>query len=374
VLQQCPDPQEVRQMSPQPTKDVPAETSGAEFTRLTDGFRPELLAHCYRMLGSVHDAEDLVQETYLRAWRSFDGFEGRSSLRAWLYRIATNSCLTAIQARGRRPLPSGLAGPSEDVEAGPEPPRAGMEWIQPFPDAAWAAGADPADIVQVRGTVRLALVAAMQHLSAKERAALILREVAGFSAAEVAELLGTTTAAVNSALQRARTQLAEVAAEEEQCAEPAEPRCRAVLDRYIEAFERADLAALPELLRADVIIEMPPSPTWFTGREDLLRFLAIQCFSGPDRMRLVPISANGQPAIAAYLKGPDGQFHAQSLQVLTVTDGLISHIVTFFDTALFPTFGLALTVAPTRSTAVSSAAVSTVASALGAEPAEPGPR
>jgi RNA polymerase sigma-70 factor (ECF subfamily) len=328
-------------MSPQPTKDVPAEASGAEFTRLTDGFRPELLAHCYRMLGSVHDAEDLVQETYLRAWRSFEGFEGRSSLRAWLYRIATNSCLTAIQSRGRRPLPSGLVAPSDDVD-GLEPPRDGVEWLQPFPDAAFA-GADPADIVQARGTVRLALVAAMQHLSAKERAALILREVAGFSAAEVAELLGTTAAAVNSALQRARAQLAAVAADEEQCAEPAEPRTRAVLDRYIDVFERADLAALPDLVREDIVVEMPPSPTWFIGRVELVRFLTAQCFRGPGHLRMVPITANGQPGVAVYPKGPDGLFHAQSLQVLTVTDGLISHIVTFFDTALFPTFGLALT-------------------------------
>jgi RNA polymerase sigma-70 factor (ECF subfamily) len=347
-------------MNPQPTKDAPAETSGAEFTRLTDGFRPELLAHCYRMLGSVHDAEDLVQETYLRAWRSFDGFEGRSSLRAWLYRIATNSCLTAIQARGRRPLPSGLAAPSDNVEAAPEPPRPGVEWIQPFPDVALAAAADPADIVQTRGTVRLALIAAMQHLSAKERAALILREVAGFSAAEVAELLGSTTAAVNSALQRARAQLAAVAAEEEQCAEPAEPRCRAVLDRYVEAFERADLAALPELLREDVIVEMPPSPTWFSGRDELLRFLAVQCFTAPDQLRMVPTIANGQPAVGAYIMGEDGHYHPQSLQVLTVTDGLISHIVSFFDAGLFATFGLASVLDPVTATA--------------SGPAGPGPR
>jgi len=327
---------------------------GAEdFARLTAGYRTELLAHCYRMLGSIHDAEDLVQETYLRAWRASASFEGRSSLRAWLYRIATNTCLTAIRSRSRRPLPSGLGGPSDDPEARPQADLHGIRWLEPFPDSVLGAGAgvsagagtglgavDPADIVQARGSVRLALVAAMQHLSARERAALILREVAQFPAAETADILGVSVAAVNSALQRARIHLAQASALEEEYAEPAEPECRALLDRYVTVFETADLAALPELLRADALLEMPPSPTWFDGRPEIVRFLAAQCFRAPGANRMLPISANGQPAVASYLLGPDGRHHAQSIQVLTVADGLVAGIVAFLDTGLFPTFGL----------------------------------
>lgn len=330
-----------------PLAALPAE----DFARLTAGYRTELLAHCYRMLGSIHDAEDLVQETYLRAWRSSASFEGRSSLRAWLYRIATNTCLTAIQSRSRRPLPSGLGGPSDDPEARPQADLHGIRWLEPFPDSLLGAGAgvgartglgavDPADVVQARGSVRLALVAAMQHLSARERAALILREVAQFPAAETADILGVSVAAVNSALQRARTHLAQASALEEEYAEPAEPECRALLDRYVTVFETADLAALPELLRADALLEMPPSPTWFDGRPEIVRFLAAQCFRAPGANRMLPISANGQPAVASYMLGPDGRHHAQSIQVLTIAGGLVAGIVAFLDTGLFPTFGL----------------------------------
>jgi RNA polymerase sigma-70 factor (ECF subfamily) len=223
-----------------------------------------------------------------------------------------------------------------------------VEWLEPFPDGVLGTRtADPADVVQVRGSVRLALVAAMQHLSARERAALILREVAQFPAAEVAEILGVSVAAVNSALQRARAQLAQAAAVEEEYAEPAEPQCRALLDRYVAAFETADLAALPDLLRADAFVEMPPSPTWFAGRAGILRFVATHCFRKPGANRMVPITANGQPAVASYRLGPDGRHHAQSIQVLTVSDGLISRIVVFLDTGLFPAFGLP-TVLPPR--------------------------
>ena len=314
-----------------------------DFARLTDGYRRELLAHCYRMVGSVHDAEDLVQETYLRAWRSFSGFEGRSSVRGWLYRIATNTCLTAIQARSRRPLPSGLGGPSADPEAAPQAGPDGVHWLEPFPDdllGAAGRAADPADVVQVRGSVRLALVAAMQHLSARERAALVLREVAQFPAAETAEILGVSVAAVNSALQRARAHLAQASVLEEEYAEPADPRCRALLDRYVAAFESADLAALRDLLRTDAVVEMPPSPTWFAGRSEIVRFLAAQCFRGPGANRMLPVTANGQPAVAAYRLGADGRHHAQTIQVLTVRDGLVAAIVAFLDTGLFPAFGL----------------------------------
>jgi RNA polymerase sigma-70 factor (ECF subfamily) len=294
------------------------------------------------MLGSVHDAEDLVQETYLRAWRSFEGFEGRTSLRNWLYKIATNTCLTALEHRSRRPLPSGINAPSEDPDQPQETPRPGVAWLQPLPDVLFKTEiADPAEVVEARGSVRLALVAAMQHLSARQRAVLILRDVMEFPAAEVAEALGTTIAAVNSALQRARAQLADAATVEDELTEPAEPRCRVLLDRYVAAFENADLTALFELLREDVVVEMPPSPTWFVGRDQMVRFLAAQCFTRPGVNRMIPITANGQPAVAAYILGDDDRYHAQSLQVITVTDSGISRIVAFFDTSLFPTFGLA---------------------------------
>ena len=242
-------------------------TVSEDFTSLTGRFRGELLAHCYRMLGSAEEAEDLVQETYLRAWRSFDAFEGRSSVRTWLYRIATNVCLTAIERRGRRPLPSGLGGPAEDPQAqlvtAPEVP-----WLQPFPDALLAGEReDPAAVTVSRTGIRLAFVAALQHLSARERAVLILRDVLEFPAAEAADLLGTTTTAVNSGLRRARAQIAEAVPVEDELAEPADPSQRALLDRFAAAFENADASALAELLREDVALEMPPLLTWFSGQQ-----------------------------------------------------------------------------------------------------------
>jgi RNA polymerase sigma-70 factor (ECF subfamily) len=247
-----------------------------EFTRLTDPFRQELLAYCYRMLGSVHDDEDLVQETYLRAWRSCDAFEGRPSLRTWLYRIATSACLRALENSSRRPLPSGLGGPSDDPEA-PLTAQSEVPWLEPIADALLGGSpadpADPAAIVASRASTRLAFVAALQHLPARQRAVLILRDVLAWRAAEVADLLGATTAAVNSALQRARTQLAQVAPAEGEVAEPASADHRALLDQYVAAFENADIAALLRLLRDDVELEMPPRPTWFAGRDAVGRFL-----------------------------------------------------------------------------------------------------
>src|ERR1700678_3425606 len=246
-------------------------TVSENFTGLTGRFRGELLAHCYRMLGSAEEAEDLVQETYLRAWRSFGGFEGRSSVRTWLYRIATNVCLTAIERQGRRPLPSGLGGPADDMGgplgAGPEVP-----WLQPFPGALLAAdGEDPATVAVSREGIRLAFVAALQYLSARQRAVLILRDVLDWPAAQVAELLGTTTTAVNSGLRRARAQLAQALPAEDELAEPAEPDRRAMLERFAAAVENADASALAGLLRDDVALEMPPVLTWFAGRPAVAR-------------------------------------------------------------------------------------------------------
>jgi RNA polymerase sigma-70 factor, ECF subfamily len=316
-------------------------TVSEDFTSLTGQFRGELLAHCYRMLGSAADAEDLVQETYLRAWRSYEGFEGRSSVRTWLYRIATNVCLTALERRARRPLPSGLGGPAEDAQtpvvAGPEVP-----WLQPLPDALLAGEhEDPAAVTVSRAGIRLAFVAALQYLSARQRAVLIMRDVLQWPAAEVAELLGMTTTAVNSGLRRARAQLARALPAEDELAEPAEPGRRALLDRFAAAFQNADVSGLAELLREDVTLEMPPLLTWFAGRDAVAGFFAAApVFAGPGQLRLVPVRANGQPAFAAYQREPGGTYRAYAITVPTVTATGIARIVTFFDPDLFSSFGL----------------------------------
>src|SRR5580698_685526 len=224
-------------------------TEEAEFSRLAGPYRSELLAHCYRMLGSVHDAEDQLQETLLRAWRSYDQFEGRSSLRTWLYRIATNTCLRAIETRQRRPLPSGLGQPSDDPSGPLDGAQREVPWLEPIPDA--LISTDPAAVVTSRTNIRLALIAALQYLPPKQRAVLILRDVLGWRAAEVADLLGMSVAAANSALQRARTQLESRAPAEDDVLEPADPGTRDLLARYAAAFEAADVAALTQLLHDD---------------------------------------------------------------------------------------------------------------------------
>jgi RNA polymerase sigma-70 factor (ECF subfamily) len=315
-------------------------TVSEDFAGLAGQFRGELLAHCYRMLGSAEEAEDLVQETYLRAWRSYDRFEGRSSVRTWLYRIATNACLTAIERRGRRPLPSGLGAPSEDLDA---PLVAGREvpWLQPLPGALLAAGGgDPAAAAATRAGIRLAFVAALQYLSARQRAILILRDVLEWPAADVAGLLGTTTTAVNSGLRRARAQLAQALPADDELAEPAEPDRRAALDRFAAAIEDADGSALAELLRADAVLEMPPLLAWFTGRQTVAGFITAHFLTEPGGLRLVPVVANGERAFAAYRRQPGGEYHAHALLALTVTTTGIAWIVAFQDTRLFGTFGL----------------------------------
>jgi len=314
-------------------------TVSEDFTGLTGRFRGELLAHCYRMVGSADEAEDLVQETYLRAWRAYEGFEGRSSVRTWLYRIATNVCLTEIERRGRRPLPSGLGGPSEDPEAplvaGPEVP-----WLQPFPDALLAGELDPAALAVSRAGIRLALVAALQYLSARQRALLILRDVLEWPAAQVADLLGTTTTAVNSGLRRARVQLARALPAEDELVEPAEPDQRALLDRFVAAVENADVSALAALLREDVVLEMPPLLSWFAGRQAVTRCAALHLLTAPGRLRLVPVMANGQAGYAIYQREPGGAYHAHAVLVPTVTTTGIARIVSFVNLDLFELFGL----------------------------------
>jgi RNA polymerase sigma-70 factor, ECF subfamily len=311
-------------------------TDTAEFTRLTDPFRAELLAHCYRMLGSVHDAEDQVQETMLRAWRSYDDFEGRASLRTWLYRIATNTCLRAMENRARRPLPSGIGAPGESPEAPLAAAPGEVPWLEPVPDALVRPdGADPASVVASRASLRLALIAALQYLPARQRAVLILRDVLQWRASEVAELLGVTTVAVNGLLLRARARIEQAGLAQDEIREPAEAGERALLDKYATAFQNADVPAISRLLREDAIFEMPPILTWFAGRDQVSRFLAAVPLREPGVFTMIPVAANGQPAFACYLHG-----QAHAIQVLTVIDGKIAHIVTFQDAGLFPAFGL----------------------------------
>jgi RNA polymerase sigma-70 factor (ECF subfamily) len=310
-------------------------TPQREFAELTDRFRPELLTHCYRMLGSRHEAEDLVQETYLNAWRSFGSFEGRSSLRTWLYRIATNACLRALERGARRAMPSGLGAPSEDPTGPLEPHALEVPWLEPMPDALL----DPAAIVESRHSTRLAFIAALQHLPGRQRAVLILRDVLAFKADEVAGLLDTSTAAVNSALQRARAQLASVAPTNYDLAEPSDPRRRELLDQYAKAFENADLEALLRVLTKDAVLEMPPVPTWFRGGDTIARFL-VPRLEPAGSLRLVPTAANGQPAFGLYLLGHGGVRRPHAVQVLTVGVAGVARIDMFHDPSLCVAFGL----------------------------------
>jgi RNA polymerase sigma-70 factor (ECF subfamily) len=312
----------------------------ADFARLTAPYRRELLAHCYRLLGSVDDAEDLVQETYLRAWRAYGRFEGRSSLRTWLYRIATNACLTALGQRARRRLPSGLGGPGDEPGPPWDAPDAEVSWLQPLPDALVTAAPEsegPEAVAVSRESVRLALIASLQHLPPRQRAVLLLRDVLAFPAAEVAVILGTTTSAVKSALQRARARLEQAAPAPESVTEPAEPELRALLDRYIAAFVTSDAAALRSLLRADLTLELPPSAAWYRGDDAAAN--AVAGLGSPGEWRMLPTAANGAPAAAAYRRAGDGTHRAFGIVVLTPADGAIARITVFADPALLPAFG-----------------------------------
>jgi RNA polymerase sigma-70 factor, ECF subfamily len=310
-------------------KRIVMQGESGEFVRSTEPFRRELLAHCYRMLGATDEAEDVVQETYLRAWRSYGTFEGRSSMRTWLYRIATNACLAALGQRGRRALPSGLGGPADDPDAPPGPAGPDVAWLQPIPDAQVIPdSADPAKIVAAREGVRLALMASLQFLPPRQRAVLLLREVLGFPATEVAAMLGTSTAAVKSTLQRARVRLEEVAPAPERVIEPTDPCARELLSQYIAGFENADTVALEKALRTDAAIEMVGTRTWFSGRATCLRYLTHVIGSAGDWLML-PALANGQPAAAAYYRDGDGTHNAYGLGVLTVTPAGIARITVF---------------------------------------------
>jgi len=309
----------------------------SDFVRDTEPYRRELLAHCYRMLGSAHDAEDVVQETYLRAWRGYQQFENRSSVRTWLYRIATNTCLTALGHGSRRMLPSGLGGPADDPHVDSES-APNVAWLQVIPDS-WVD--DPAVVVTSRESLRLALIASLQHLPAQQRAVLLLRDVLAFPAAEVAGMLEISVAAVKSALQRARARMQDIAPSVDDVIEPTEPRARELLDQYMTAFENADTALLEQALRHDAALEMVGSRTWFAGRATCLPYLA-GVVGAPGDWRMVTIAANGQPAVAAYRRDEDGVLRAFGVAVLDVTAAGIARIVVFGDAGLVTLFGLPL--------------------------------
>ena len=293
--------------------------------------RGELLVFCYRMAGSFHEAEDLVQETMLRAWRAQERYDpARASVRTWLYRIATNVCLSALAARAHRPLPSGLGPPSVDPGA-PLTPAFDVPWLQPFPDVR----VDTA----LRTDMRLALVAALQAVPPRQRAVLILRDVLDFSAAEVAAQLGTTVPAVNSALQRARSTTADLG-EVEAVREPDDPEVRAVVDRYLRAFEAADVPALVRLLTDDAVLEMPPVPLWYRGSSDYGLFMRRVFEMRGSRWRTTRHKASEQPAFAAYAPQPDGGLGLHTFQVLTVSNGRVADNVVFADPRVFEVFGL----------------------------------
>ena len=301
--------------------------------------RIELRGYCYRMLGSAFDADDAVQETMVKAWQAWDGFEGRSSTRSWLYRIATNVCLDALRSRQRRALPMDLAGPAPATTP-PVDTLPHEVWVEPMPDQdVVPRGGDPAQRAVQQDTIRLAFVAALQHLPARQRAVLILREVLCWHAAEVAELLDTSVASVNSALQRARATIAAQALDADDRREPLGESDRELLSRYVAAFEAYDIPTLVALLRADAGFSMPPVAMWLQGRSDVHDFylgFGIACRGS----RLLPIEANGMPAFAHYKPSPEGGYEPWALQVLEVSGGEITHLHHFLDTRLFARFGL----------------------------------
>jgi RNA polymerase sigma-70 factor, ECF subfamily len=310
-----------------------------DLAALLEGYRRELTGFCYRMLGSAFDAEDAVQETFVRAWRSFDRFEGRSSLRSWLYRIATNVSLDMLNGRERRarPMDLGPAGEpvAENLNALPE-----VTWIEPIPDGRVVPEGDPAEVAIAHDTIRLAFVAALQHLPPRQRAVLILCEVLRWQASEVAELLETSVASVNSALQRARATLesTDLTTDAPLAVEAADAE---LLERYVQAFERYDMEALTALIHEDATQSMPPYDLWLTGRDDIFRWWygpGIGC-SGS---RVIPtVAANGAPAFGQYKPAERGGHEPWALQVLEVRDGKIVELTFFLDTErIFPLFGL----------------------------------
>ncbi|TIC82852.1 sigma-70 family RNA polymerase sigma factor [Nocardioides sp. GY 10127] len=307
-------------------------TTELDLEALVRAHERELRAHCYRMTGSVHEAEDLVQETFLRAWRARDGFEGRSSARTWLFRIATNATLNHLEGRPRRPLPAGIGTPDQPAGEALETDHE-IAWLEPVPDACVE--------VAERDTIRLAFVAALQHLPARQRAVLLLREVLHWSAAEVAEALGTSVPAVNSALQRARAQLAAVRPDPDSpLADRLTPEQSRLLERYTEAFWRKDVDRIAALLTAEAVWQMPPFTSWFRGRENIAWLIGNECPGGSGDMPMLPTTANGEPAFGLYMRAPDGGFEPFQLQVVHLAGEQVRAVEAFFDPRLFALFGL----------------------------------
>jgi RNA polymerase sigma-70 factor (ECF subfamily) len=325
--------------------NLPAEHD--EFAALVERHRRELRVHCYRMLGSFDEAEDLVQETFLRAWKGIGGFEGRSSVRAWLYRIATNACLDALDGQARRVLPQDLRPPSDSSVA--LPPLTDIPWLQPFPDRLAPDDSEPGAAAVERETIELAFLVAIQHLPPRQRAALLLRDVVGWRPGEIARVMEGSVASVNSALQRARATLREhlPARRADWAAAPPTAEERAVLRRYMEAMESADPDAVAAVLAEDVRTAMPPWPMWFRGRDTVVAALTASWDpSDPGyvgRFRMLPTRANGAPAVAAYVRTCDDPDHrAFAISVLRIENGLVAEITACHDTHLFPAFDLPL--------------------------------
>jgi RNA polymerase sigma-70 factor (ECF subfamily) len=310
----------------------------ADRDEVLERYRKELTGYCYRMLGSSFEAEDAVQEALVRAWKSFDRFEGRSSVRSWLYRIATNVCFDMLNGRQRRARPVDLS-PSSTIDT-PLVARPENTWIEPIPDGAVMPDTeDPAELAIARETIRLAFVAALQHLPARQRAVLILREVLRWQASEVAALLGTTVVSVNSALQRARATLASTDLGEDTPADPDDDAQRALLDRYVDAFERYDIESLVTLLRDDAEFSMPPFELWLEGPEQALGWM-LGPGAGCRGSLLVPVRANGCTAFGQWKPAPGGGYAPWSVTVVETAAGEITAQTFFLDTKLFPMFGL----------------------------------
>lgn len=319
--------------SPNSTDLVGSETPETDFEQATAWLRPELIAHCYRMLGSLADAEDRVQETYLKAWRAFHSFGGRSSARTWMYRIATNTCLTSLTAASRRVLPTGLGQPAGDPEAALET-RPGETWVEPLPDAVlWgSAQAEPADQLAAREGVALATVAALQELPPNQRAALLLRDVLQFSAAETAQIMGVGVSAVNSALQRARATVGDGLPEEGRCARDLDERERRVWSDFCTAFEAYDIDGVVDLLADQATWEMPPFDRFYYGPAAIGALVRAQCpATGPGDLRMVPCVVNARPAAAMFLRGEDGDFQPFQLTCLEISGDRVRQVVGFFD-------------------------------------------
>jgi RNA polymerase sigma-70 factor (ECF subfamily) len=313
----------------------------ADLDQRLEQHRAELTAYCYRMLGSPFEAEDAVQDTLVRAWRSFDRFEGRAALRSWLYRIATNVCLDMLKGRERRARPMDL-GPAREPDAANLNTLPEATWIQPMPDGVVVPDGDPAEVAVARETVRLAFVAALQHLPPRQRAVLILCEVLRWKASEVAELLDTSVASVNSALQRARATLEASNATAADTPPSVDGADAALLARYVEAFERYDMDALTSLIHEDATQSMPPYDLWLSGRDDILRWWVGPGAGCRDSRVIATVAANGAPAFGQYKPSPTGKgYEPWALQVLEVSGGRIVEFTFFLDTeTLFPLFGL----------------------------------